>query len=102
MSNRDAPPDPGFLADALEALEAGRLPHAFAAEELVHLLVQMPRVVAERRRRRALRRVEVLLEFGDYPSVRSLATRVANEVGVAAETVRGWVAEAGGIQPPSR
>lgn len=99
----DAPPDAGLLADVLEALEGRRLPHAHAVEELEHLLESMPRVARELRRRRALRRVEVLVDFvPEYTSVRSVAPRVAREVGAAAETVRGWVAEAGGIHPPLR
>jgi hypothetical protein len=99
---KEAPPDPGLLVDVLEALEAGRAPHPHAIEELEHLLNGMAFVARELRRRRAVRRVEVLLDFGDYPSVRSVARKVGLEVGAAAETVRSWVAEAGGIHPPLR
>lgn len=102
MSNRDAPPDAALLADALEALAAGQLPHAFAAEELVHLLEQMPRVVAERRRRRCLRYLGALLDLApEYESVRSAARRVAREFDVKAETVRWWASGAS-FHPPSR
>ena len=94
LPDADAPPDADLLADAFEALEAGRLPAEFAREELTHLLGGMPRVAAELRRRPAVRRMRELVSTGEY-SGRSAAERVGAELCISPETIRKWTPPGG-------
>jgi hypothetical protein len=87
----DAPPDAGLLADAVEALEAGRLPREFALEEVCHLLRARPLVARELRRRGVLRTVDLERERDPHQSAVAVAKRVALRLGVPAETVRSWM-----------
>ncbi len=91
--------DGEFLADLVEAVEEGRVPHQAALEEAATVLEQVSAVAMRLRRRKALRRVRELLDSREYLSVRAAAPRVARELGVAAETVRGWVVGEGAFHP---
>jgi hypothetical protein len=86
----EAPPDAELLADAVEALEAGRLPPEFALEEVVHVLRGVPRVAAELRRREGCRMVARVQAANPCASMRAVAAIVGRRLGVSPETVRGW------------
>lgn len=94
----EAPPDPDLLAEAVEALDAGRLPDATALEELVHLAEMRPDVQRVLRKRRALRIFDQVAAKNPGASDRALAEIAARKAGELADTVRKWGRERRG--PP--
>jgi hypothetical protein len=94
-------PDFALLAEFVRSVNEGHPPSQAALEEAAAFLEESRKVAAEVRRQRALHRVRELRATGEYASVRAVATRVASEIGVSAETIRGWVTEAGGCHPPA-
>ncbi len=91
MLDGEAPPCPELLADAVEALEAGRLPAEHALEELVHLVEQRPAVARELRRRRGLRALRRAALENPGASGRTVAVIAARRFGDAhPDTLRKW------------
>lgn len=91
----EAPPCAELLAEAVEELEAGRLPRAFAVEELVHLVEQRPAVARELRRRRGLRALRRAALENPGASARTVAEIAARRFGEAhPDTLRRWGREA--------
>lgn len=86
----EAPPDPELLAEAVEALNAGRLPVAAALEEIAHLAELRPDVQRALRRRHALRVLDQVSAENPGASDRALADIAARKAGELADTVRKW------------
>ncbi len=79
-----------LLADAVEALRAGRVPDGEPLRLVLELLEAQAAVATEVRRRRGLRRWDALWATGEYATRSAVDERVAAHVNVQAVTVRGW------------
>lgn len=96
----DAPPEPGLLADVVEALEAGRLPSEAAIEEVVFLLRGRGLVEGELLRREALRTVTEIRARYPLLSMVAVARMAAPRVGAPSESIRRWARNELGTRSP--